>query len=280
MIDIGRLKNIKLIVFDMDGTLLNGSNEIGIESQKLIKALIDKGMRFTFATGRLHSAVVDHANLLGLKTPLVTLDGALIKSMSDEIIYESYIPKKYVKKAIKLADFHLLNIGLCHADAIYFTEHSPLVPELLDKFGATYIEVDSLDKYVDETLELVIASDYKDSVRFIEKKMTFPYAFGLNTSFYKSHRRGDTYFFEARKHGSNKGKGLARLLKKLKINIEEVVVMGDWHNDRTLFETKAVKVAVDNAVNEIKSLADYITSKSNEEDGVAEFLEMVLKAKE
>ncbi len=280
MVSRERLKNIKLIVSDMDGTLLNGSNEIGTESQRLIKALRKKGMRFTFATGRLHSAIIDHANLLGLQTPLITLDGSLIKSMSDEIIYESYIPTKYVKKAIKLADFHLLNIALCHADAIYYTDHSPLIPELLDKFGATYIEVDSLDDYINGTLELVIASDYKDSVRYIEKKMTFPNAFGLNTSFYKSHRRGDTYFFEVRKHGSSKGKALTRLLKKLKINIEEVAVMGDWHNDRTLFETKAVKVAVDNAVIEIKGLADFITSKSNEEDGVAEFLEMVLKAKE
>jgi len=280
MIDIERLKNIELIVFDMDGTLLNGSNEIGIESQKLIKILREKGIRFSFATGRLHSAVIDHANLLGLKTPLITLDGSLIKSMSDEIIYESYIPKRYVKKAIKLADFHLLNIGLCHADAIYYTEHSPLVPELLDKFGATYIEVDSFDNYLDKTLELVVASDYKDSVRFVERKMTFPNAFGLNTSFYKSHRRGDTYFFEVRKHGSSKAKGLARLLKKLKINIEKVAVLGDWHNDRTLFETKAVKVAVENAVFEIKSLSDFVTSKSNEDDGVAEFLEMVLKVKE
>ncbi len=280
MISKEKLKNIKLIVSDMDGTLLNSSNEIGIESQKLIKALREKGMRFTFATGRLHSAVIDHARLLGLRTPLITLDGSLIKSMSDEIIYESYIPKRYVKKAIKLADFHLMNIGLCHADAIYYTENSPLVPELLDKFGATYVEVDSFEEYLGETLEIVIASDYKGSVRFIEKKMTFPNAFGLNTSFYKSQRRGDTYFFEVRKHGASKGKGLMRLLKKIKIKIEEVAVMGDWHNDRTLFETKAVKVAVDNAVIEIKARADFITSKSNEEDGAAEFLEMVLKAKE
>lgn len=280
MINKEKLKKIKLIVSDMDGTLLNSSNEIGIESQKLIKALREKGMRFTFATGRLHSAVVGHAKLLGLKTPLITLDGSLIKNMSNEIIYESYIPKKYVKKAIKLADFHLLNIGLCHADAIYYTEHSPMVPELIDKFGATYIEVDSFDEYLDETLEIVIASDYKYFVRLVKKKMTFPYAFGLNTSFYKSLRRGDTYFFEVRKHGVSKGKGLTRLLKKLMINIKEVAVMGDWYNDRSLFETKAVKVAVNNAVTEIKNRADFITSKSNEEDGVAEFLEMVLKAKE
>jgi len=280
MIDKERLKKLELIVSDLDGTLLNSSNEIGQESRRLIKELIAKGMRFTFATGRLHSAVIDYANLLGLRTPLITLDGSLIKNISGEIVYESYVSSKYVKKAIKLADFHLLNIGLCHADAIYFTEQNPLVPQLVDKFGASYVEVESFDDYLNNVLEIVFIGDYKDSVRAVEKKMTFPSAFGLNTSFYKSHRRGDTYFFEVRKHGSSKGKGLKRLLKKLKIDIENVAVLGDWHNDRTLFETNAVKVAVDNAVSEIKIRSDFITSKPNEEDGVAEFFEMVLGAKE
>ena len=280
MINKEKLKNLKLLVSDLDGTLLNGSNEIGVESQKLIKALLAKGMRFTFATGRLHSAAVEHAHLLGLKTPLITLDGSMIKTLSNEIIYKSYLPKKYVKKSIKLADFNLVNIALCHADAIYFTEHSQLVPEIIDKFGANYKEVDSLEDYLDETLEIVLASDYKDSVKFIEKKMTFPFAFGLNTSFYKSQSRGDFYFFEIRKHGSNKGIALERLLKYLKIDINSVAIMGDWHNDRALFDTNACKVAVQNAVTEIKMKADFITSRSNIEDGVAEFLEMVLKAKE
>ena len=91
---------------------------------------------------------------------------------------------------------------------------------------------------------------------------------------------GNIYFFEVRKHGSSKGTALVRLLKKMKININNVAVMGDWYNDRTLFETNAFKVAVNNAVDEIKSKADFITSKNNENDGVAEFLEMVLRAKE
>ena len=280
MINAGKLKNIKLIVSDLDGTLLNGFNEIGSESQKLIKALLTKGMRFTFATGRLHSAALTHAIQLGLKTPLITLDGSMIKTISNQVIFESYLSKKYVKKSLNLADFNLVNIALCHADAIYYTEHSPLVPQLIDKFGANFVEVDSLENYLDETLEVVFAGDYKDSLKFIERKMSFPYAFGLNTSFYKSERRGQYYFFEVRKHGSSKGKALERLLKYLKINITDVAVIGDWHNDRTLFETNALKIAVNNAVGEIKSKADFITTKDNENDGVAEFLEMVLKAKE
>ena len=280
MISTEKLKNLKLIVSDLDGTLLNGSNQIGTESQKLIKALLAKGMRFTFATGRLHSAVEEHANLLGLKTPLITLDGSMIKTLNNDIIFDSYISQKYVTKAIKLADFNLVNIALCHADAIYYTEHSPLVPRVIDKFGANYVEVDSLDEYLKETLEIVFASDYKDSIKFIEKKMTFPFAFGLNTSFYKSQRRGDSYFFEVRKHGCNKGTALARLIKYLKFKIENVAVMGDWHNDESMFETNAVKVAVDNAIYPIKLKADFVTKNDNENDGVAEFLELVLKAKE
>lgn len=280
MLDPKKLKNIKLIVSDLDGTLLNGFNEIGKESQLLIKSLIAKGVEFTFATGRLHSATQEHAEKLGIKSPLITLDGSMIKTISNDIIFESYLSKKYVKKSIKLADFNLVNIALCHADAIYYTEHSPLVPKVIDKFGANYVEVDSLYDYIDETLEVVFASDYKDSLKFIEKRLTFPYAFGLNTSFYKSQRRGSIYFFEVRKHGSSKGKALERLLKYLKINILDVAVIGDWHNDRTLFETNAVKIAVNNAVSEIKAKSDFITSRDNENDGVAEFLEMVLKAKE
>ena len=280
MISTEKLKNLKLIVSDLDGTLLDGSNQIGKESQKLIKSLLAKGMRFTFATGRLHSAAIEHANLLGLKTPIITLDGSMIKTLDNNIIFDSYVSKKHVAKGIKLADFNLVNIALCHADAIYYTEHSPLVPEVIDKFGANFVEVESLDNYISETLEIVFASDYKDSVKLIEKNMTFPFAFGLNTSFYKSRRRGDSYFFEVRKHGSNKGTALARLTKYLKINLENVAVIGDWHNDEPMFETKALKIAVDNAVYAIKSKADYVTENDNQNEGVAEFLEQVLKAKE
>jgi Cof subfamily protein (haloacid dehalogenase superfamily) len=280
MIDTIRLKNIELIVSDLDGTLLNDSNEIGKESERLIKELVAKGMRFTFATGRLHTAAVEHAELLGIKTPLITLDGSIIKTISNEIIFESHLSKKYVQKAIELADFNLVNIALCHTDAIYYTEQSPLIPDMIDKYGANFVEVDSLDDYQDEALEVVFASDNKDSVKLIEKKMSFPYAFGLNTSFYKSHRRGDICFFEVRRYGSSKGTALEKLLKYLKINIKNVAVMGDWYNDCTLFDTNACKVAVSNAIGEIKAKADFITSKDNKNDGVAEFLEMVLKAKE
>jgi len=55
--------------------------------------------------------------------------------------------------------------------------------------------------------------------------------------------------------------------------------LGDWYNDITLFQTDAFKVAVANAIPEIKRMADMVTSKSNNEEGAAKFFRKVLKAK-
>lgn len=280
MIDKKRLRRLKLIVFDLDGTLLNDNNEIGCESKRLIDELRNLGVRFSFATGRLHSAITEHADALNLLTPLISLDGSLIKSHpSGDIIFESYIPSRYVRKAIRYADNLLLKIALCHGDAIYYTEHNSTIPTMMDKFGAEFIEVDAYDSYLNKTLEIVVTGDMKDAVKVFHKKLMFPYMFGVSTSYYKSHSRGDLYYVEARKSGTDKGTGLKRLAKHLNIRINETAVMGDWYNDRKLFETGALSVAVQNAVNEIKYHADLVTDRSNNEDAVAEFLEMVLESK-
>ncbi|MBN1300963.1 MAG: HAD family hydrolase [Melioribacteraceae bacterium] len=274
------LQRLKLIVFDLDGTLLSDDNSIGDETRELVNELKSFGVKFSFATGRLHSAIIGHAETLGLNNPLISLDGSLIKNYpSGEVIFESGIPLRHMKKAVKYADNLLLKFALCHGDAIYYTELNSSIPDMLDKFGATYVEINDLDCYLDNTLEFVVASEMRESVRAFHKRMMFPYMLGISTSFYKSHRRGDLYYVEARKSGTDKGTGLKRLSKHLKIQIDETAVMGDWYNDRELFKTGALSIAVQNAVNEIKYHSNYITKRTNNEDAAAEFLKMVLEAK-
>jgi 5-amino-6-(5-phospho-D-ribitylamino)uracil phosphatase len=109
--------------------------------------------------------------------------------------------------------------------------------------------------------------------------MHFPYVFGLNTSYFKSQTYDGIYYLEIRRKHTSKGKGFQRLLKKMKIKESNAAVVGDWYNDISLFKTGALKVTLSNGVPEIKRMADIITSRSNNEDGTAEFLEMILKAK-
>lgn len=281
MIDSKTLKNLKLIVFDLDGTLLNKYGEIGVQTIEYVAKLKELGVRFTFATGRVHNSIIEYADTLNITTPIVSLDGAIIKTHPEgKFLYESYVKKKYVVRAMEMANKGLLKIGLSHDEAIFYTPANALVPQLMDKYDANFQEVESYEPYLDSTLEVIICGDYKNVIKEIEAKTKFPSAIGLKTSFYKSHDQDGVYFLEIRNKNCSKGDGVLKLLKQLKINEKQTAVMGDWYNDRSMFRTKAVKVAVGNAISELKEMADHVTQRTNNEDAVAEFLEMVYKAKQ
>src|SRR5690606_11368841 len=138
------LKDIKLVVFDLDGTLLNNDGKIGEESKNLVSELKKKGVRFSFASGRLHSAINKFAEELDIRLPIISLDGALIKnSLDNSVLYESFLSKSKVKKALELSEKYLVNSAVCHPDAIYYTDQNSVIPQITNKFGALFKEVDS-----------------------------------------------------------------------------------------------------------------------------------------
>lgn len=287
MIDHKSLKNIKLIVTDVDGTLLKNDGSLGEETKKLVKQLIQNDVKICLATGRLHSAVVKLAEQLSLNGPIISLDGSLIKyhsvppvpKLGGKALHESFIKESNVKRAIKYAEDLLVNIVLCHDDAIYYTDHNSIIPGLLNKYGAVYKEIESYNDYFANTLEIVCASDMKKSIKFMTGRFSFPYATSCNVSYFQSRSHENIYYLEIRRSGSTKGKGLRRILKHLGLSASQSAVIGDWYNDITMFQPKVIKVAVANAIPELVGMADFVTERTNNEEGAAEFFEMVLKAK-
>ena len=274
------LSKIKLIVSDIDGTLLKEDGTLGSKTNNLLAELMDSGVKFSLATGRLHSAVRGLASEIKLNGAVISLDGSVIKDYStDKIIFESFIKPSRVKKAIVEAGKHLVNIALCHSDAIYFTENNSFIPEILSKYGAKYQEVESYDNYINNVLEIIFVSDMQESITKIRDQFIFPRTIGCNISYYRSSSKQNMYFLEVRKGGSSKGKAVKRILKHYKMKWANIAVIGDWYNDVSMFETYALKVAVANAVPEIISKANLHTIGTNEEEGICEFFEMVLKSK-
>lgn len=280
MLELSTLKKVELVLFDIDGTLVNDDGELGEKTKQLIGELKKLGVRFTFASGRLHSALVPLAEELKLHSPLISLDGTAIKSVSGkQFVYRSFLKDKHVKKAIEYSKKYLVNIALCHSEAIYYTEENSVIPQLMDKFGAVYKEVDSYDELTSNVLEIVFAGDNRRTIEFIRDKLSFPFTFGISLSYFKSQTHDRIYYLEVRRAGSTKGKAMKRLLKYLKIEENRTVVIGDWYNDLTLFDSNAIKVAPKNAVSELKNKADLVINKTNNEEAVADLLEMILKAK-
>ena len=259
---------------------MNDKGVVGSESKKFIKELEKLGVRFSFASGRLHTSLKDIAIELEIDAPLISLDGSLIKDVKDQkIVYESFLKKRHVAKAIKYAEEYLINIALCHSDAIYYTEANSLIPKVLNKYGARYKETDSYEGLMSKTLEIVFAADRRSTLSYVRDKMSFPYTLGCSTSFYRSQRIETLYYLEVNKAGSSKGKALQRLLKYFKLKPSQVAVIGDWYNDISLFDRKCYNVAICNAIPELKRNAHLVTKNDNNNDGVAEFLKLLYKAK-
>jgi hypothetical protein len=274
------LKNLKHIFTDIDGTLLNDKGELGSESKSLIKELMNQNVVFSLVTGRLHSAVIELATELNLNGYIISLDGALIKNFVDNTtLFKSNLKRNQVNKAITLSEKNLVNIVLCHDSDIYYTEYNSVIPSLLSKYGASYTMVESYKNYIEGTLEIVCSSDIKESVKKIEERFNFPYTLRCNTSYFRSKKNENIFYLEIRKAGSSKGKAVLRLSKYQKVKPENTAVIGDWYNDITMFQSNAFKVAVANAIPELINHSDFVTSKSNKDDGVAEFFELVLKSK-
>jgi hypothetical protein len=280
MLNKEALKALQLIVFDLDGTLLKKNGTIGEETKRLIKKLEKLGVMFSFATGRLHSAITQYAEILDIRTPLISLDGCLIKNHPEgKIIFESFVPTKYVSQVLGYTEKLTAYVALCHDDAILYTQSNSFIPEIMDKHGAKYEEVNSYNHYIHETLEVVLAANSFTAINYIREAISFPFLSRLNTSFFQSHSHPGIFYLEIRKKGSSKGKGLERLTKYLNINKRNTAVVCDWYNDISLLQKPVIRVAVQNAVDEVKNLADFITTRTNNEEGAAEFLEAVLKSK-
>lgn len=90
--------SIKLFATDLDGTLLNKNGEISPANKQAIKEMAKEGIIPTIATGRMYEASRRFAEQLELDVPIITYNGALIKSVSGKVYFEGfYLPKLSVK---------------------------------------------------------------------------------------------------------------------------------------------------------------------------------------
>ena len=273
-----RLKKIKLVVSDVDGTLINESHQIGALTQDLVHKLKEKNILFSLATQRIYSSLIPIIKTLNIDIPIISLNGALVKSPKGEVLAKHVIKVSTVEKALKLAKKHFVRVALCVNDEIIYTDDNSVLKDFMSRVGTTYRLVDSYDKYVGEVLEIIMMGNEKKTVKTIQGKFKMPFSFSLKAKYYRSNSMDRVYNLEILKKGVSKKTGLKALTKHLGIKKDEVLVFGDWYNDRDLFDFGGFNVALNNAVPELKAKAHYITEKSNDEDGVGDFLKLLYDA--
>jgi len=269
---IHRLKDLKLIVIDIDGTLVDANGNVGEKTLHLARELKNHGIYCTLSSARSYHYSAQIAEELNITIPFVTLDGALIKDLNGKTIYRGILKRKFINKLVKVSESNYGKITLCDETSLYVTPRNSVIKEF-NRLSSPIKEIDDYSQ-IDNIIEVLIYCDDKSSLNIIKESISFPSSIGISVSMTKSPTY-EHYLLTIKKKGSNKLASVKRLVNHLGLRRKNVAVIGDWHNDMPLFEYGAYNIAVKNAIPELKRKADYVTNSTNDEDAVGEVLELV-----
>ncbi|MBU5453995.1 sugar-phosphatase [Caproiciproducens sp. MSJ-32] len=261
----------KLVAIDMDGTLLRSDKSISDRTKSVIKKAREKGVTVVLATGRPIEGVrktLEELEMLTDKDYVLSYNGALVqKTKSKEAISKVTINGKDLHYLYGLSKE--LNVNI-HA----FVENKGLVTPKNSKYTQVEADINNIDIKID-SFDNIKDEDIVVKVMFIdEPEILGPAYEKLPKEVFEKYTvvMSTPFFLEFLNKNVNKGLGLQLLAKHLGIKRKEIIAIGDAENDRHMIEYAGLGIAMGNAFESIKEIADYITD-SNDEDGVAKAIE-------
>lgn len=246
------MTGIKLIATDIDGTILKHNFEFNVEVKDCINDLTKHGVQVVLVTGRMHSATTYIAEELGLDTPIVSYQGGLIRH-NDETLYEKNLNPERAREIITWAKENDVHLNLYMQDQLYVEKDDEVVRRYTGERKAGFV-VKSFDELELDKINKLLAVDFEDYERVTRWKDYLSATF-KDVDFVKSM----PYFCEVSHPEATKYHAVKFLTEYYELEQEEVLTIGDQDNDINLLKAGGVKVAMGNATENLKAVADYVT---------------------
>ncbi|WP_216827455.1 HAD family hydrolase [Alkalihalobacterium elongatum] len=251
----------KVIIIDLDGTLLNSSKTISMKSIEVLKGLKANGIHLIFATARPPRCTnFKELNLASIGT-MVYYNGALFHcSQTNKQIHFS-IPKKKTKELIDFCLFldNAANISIEVKDKWYSSKSLDYTDMMKVEQNPTIISYEELIGY---DCTKVLLTNFSQSEQLLNK-------FGKELNILITDH-GELIQIMSQK--SSKESAVEYILDQLQLTFHDAMCFGDDFNDLGLFQACGYSIAMGNAIKELKEIADNIT-ETNDNDGVAIVLE-------
>ena len=267
----------KLLVLDVDGTLLNDEREISKRTLAALLKVQQMGVRIVLASGRPTYGLMPLAKTLELGNYggfVLSYNGCqIIKAQNGEILFERrinpemlpYLEKKARKNGFAIFTYHDDTLITDSPDNEYIKNEA-----LLNNLKI--IREDEFSTAIDfAPCKCMLVSDKEKALIGLEQHWEKRLAGTLDTF------RSEPYFLEVVPCGVNKANTLGALLEHLGVTREEVIAVGDGVCDVTMLQLAGMGVAMGHSQDSVKVCADYVTT-SNEEDGVALAVEKLILA--
>lgn len=267
----------KLLVLDVDGTLLNDEREISKRTLATLLKVQQMGVRIVLASGRPTYGLMPLAKTLELGNYggfVLSYNGCqIIKAQNGEILFERrinpemlpYLEKKARKNGFAIFTYHDDTLITDSPDNEYIKNEA-----LLNNLKI--IREDEFSTAIDfAPCKCMLVSDKEKALIGLEQHWEKRLAGTLDAF------RSEPYFLEVVPCGVNKANTLGALLEHLGVTREEVIAVGDGVCDVTMLQLAGMGVAMGHSQDSVKVCADYVTA-SNEEDGVALAVEKLILA--
>lgn len=266
-----KLKNIKAVFLDIDGTLTNSSKQITDVTKVPIKEMKNKGICVVLCSGRSNKDVCEYSKETSASEYAISSNGAQI--------YDYKKNENFYKNDIKYSDLEEI-WKYCNKNNLEI-----IVNGQNDQYGNNVFCSDMYkDKVVIEEIEqlkniaiyqiIINSNDYckmQNCELYIKSNDNLKIANYSREYISKNVNSKDPYYMFINNKVVDKGTAIKKFLQTMNIKKEEAVCIGDRINDIAMFENCGIKVAMKNADEELKKMANYITL-SNDENGVADFL--------
>lgn len=267
--------NKKLIAIDLDGTTLNQDSLITTKTEQILKKAIAAGHYVSIATGRPFRMSYQFYQQLELTTPMVNFNGALVhipnqlwsgekeSQINREIAFEIVSQKKALNLDFVAAENRetFFIDSLDFFDEKIFASSNPSEKNLLSPQNLTT-----------NPTSLLVRTE-KQFAEQVSNELTRQFGSYVDVRTWG----GPTAILEIVSKGIEKAKGVHQVANYLEIKQEDVIAFGDEHNDLELLEYAGWGVAMANGTDQLKGIANDITEKTNQEDGLADHLEKLLQ---
>lgn len=261
--------NIKLVVSDMDGTLLNSDHQVSERFFKVFKQLREKDVRFAVASGRQYYSLKERLEPIEDELAFIAENGAIVMENDKELFIQPMDRRKVQEVISVVRSLENKYLILCGKEQAYIENTDPeFMKPFLNHYEKYKVVKDVNNIEDDEILKLTVC-DLSGA-----EENTFPHVEKFQKDLQV--KLSGKIWIDFNHLEAQKGNGLKALQEHYKISREDTMVFGDFFNDIELFEQADYSFAMENAHPEVKSKARF-TAKSNDENGVEEVLEKLVK---
>lgn len=273
-----RARRIRLVATDLDGTLLDDGNTIHAEALDAIAALNQAGIDVILASGRTDGFMRTYARQIGTTMPIISLNGALVLDVRGNVLHASYIAPHVVEAVLDVIMNYSGTTLAMFTPAGLMSQTFPLIlPRYLRACPEEHHLIEVPADYFDRTVMLVATGAYT-VVQDISVTLAATYKGRFERTTYQSRQDPQLYYIEIRNKGVSKGQALRAVLPELGLSRRDLAAIGDYANDLEMCRHANLSASMANGIEELRTLVDFVTRKSNNEGGTAEFYRYILDA--